>query len=138
MACSDMKIEEIEREYGPVEILRKLTDSIEDPAIFSQHLLKKKKNEENDKISVQSKEISKNQKKYVAPDIQNVMLDSSHKSNGIENTDNLDSNGENPSEKDMQNQAWLRLKDIGITEQEINKIQRKMVKLHQRLPIAKL
>ena len=52
----------------------------------------------------------------MAPDIQNVMLDSSHKANGIENTDNLDANGENPSEKDMEKQAWLRLKDIGITE----------------------
>ena len=52
MACSDMKIEEIEKEYGPVEILQKLTDSIEDPAIFSQHLLKKQKTEENDQISM--------------------------------------------------------------------------------------
>lgn len=48
MACSDMKIEEIEREYGPIEVIRKLSEAVEDPAIFSQNLIKKPKNQEQE------------------------------------------------------------------------------------------
>jgi len=123
MAVCDMTVKQVEAEYGPVETLEELDQAVKNPHIFSPDLLETSTKEDANSI-IQDEHAPK--KKVT---IKNVF-----RTNDVQ-SQSLDRQKLHEFEELS---GWEKLLTLGVPLDQINKIKKKMAKINQRLPIAKL